>query len=94
MTDAIDPDTVVITNVALDHIGLVNSIEETYDETSGAVKALKKDNGHLILNSDDPLVRKMGILTSNNNEILFFGNNGDIFLINDGISYNDNIRLN
>jgi UDP-N-acetylmuramoyl-L-alanyl-D-glutamate--2,6-diaminopimelate ligase len=93
MTDAIDPDTVVITNVALDHIGLVNSIEETYDETSGAVKALKKDNGHLILNSDDPLVRKMGILTSNNNEILFFGNNGDIMLVNDGISYNNNILV-
>ena len=30
MTSAIDPDVLVITNVGLDHIGLVNSIDETF----------------------------------------------------------------
>lgn len=93
MTDAIDPDVVVITNVALDHIGLVNSIEETFDETSGAVKALKKEKGCLILNAEDPLVKKMKSFTSSQNEILFFGDNGNVQLIDDGISYNGNILI-
>jgi UDP-N-acetylmuramoyl-L-alanyl-D-glutamate--2,6-diaminopimelate ligase len=57
MTQAIDPDVVVITNVALDHIGLVNSLEEAYDEISGAVKAINA--GFVVLNSDDVLVKKM-----------------------------------
>jgi len=57
MTQAIDPNVVVITNVALDHIGLVNSIEEVYDEISGAVKAIK--TGFVVLNSDDDMVKKM-----------------------------------
>ncbi len=91
MTSAIDPNVVVITNVALDHIGLVNSIEETFDETSGAVKGLKKENGSLILNFDDPLVRKMKDLTSK--EILFFGDNGEIKFNKDGILYKGNILI-
>lgn len=86
MTSAIDPDVVVITNVALDHIGLVNSIEETFDETSGAVKALKKIDGRVILNFDDPLVRKMKKFTSTRN-VLFFGENADIASDNEGILY-------
>lgn len=94
MTEAIDPDVVVITNVALDHIGLVNSIEETFDEVSGAVKALKTENGHLILNSDDPLVINMGTLTSDHNEILYFGKNGNIKLNSEGILYEGDILIN
>lgn len=93
MTSAIDPNVVIITNVALDHIGLVNSIEETYDETSGAVKALKKEDGHLILNADDPLVKKMKNLISSDIEILFFGDNADISLNDDGIMYNEAILI-
>ncbi|MGZ7046733.1 MAG: Mur ligase family protein [Methanobacterium sp.] len=93
MTDAINPDVVIITNVALDHIGLVNSIEETFEETSGAVKALKKQNGHLILNSDDPLVKKMAAFTSNKNDILFFGEYGDVKLNNKGISSKGDILI-
>ena len=92
MTSAINPDVVIITNVALDHIGLVNSIEETFDETSGAVKGLK-ENGSLILNSDDPLVLKMKDLTSNYGKILFFGDNADIKFDGVGILYKDNILI-
>lgn len=92
MTSAIDPDVVVITNVALDHIGLVNSIEETFDETSGAVKALKKENGSLILNFDDPLVRKMSDLNPNKNT-LFFGDNAQINLKDEGIFYNNQLII-
>jgi UDP-N-acetylmuramyl tripeptide synthase len=92
MTSAITPDVVIITNVALDHIGLVNSIEETFDETSGAVKGLK-ENGSLILNSDDQLVLKMKDLTSNYGKILFFGDNADIKFNDEGISYKGDILI-
>jgi UDP-N-acetylmuramoyl-L-alanyl-D-glutamate--2,6-diaminopimelate ligase len=92
MTSAINPDVVIVTNVALDHIGLVNSIEETFNETSGAVKGIKK-NGTLILNYDDPLVLKMKDLTSNYGKVLFFGDNADIKFDSTGIAYKDNILI-
>lgn len=92
MTDAIDPHVVVITNVALDHLGLVNSIDETFEETSGAVKALKKENNHLILNSDDPLVKSMAAFTPNA-RISFFGHNGDVELGDKGISCKGEVIL-
>jgi len=70
LTEAINPDSVIITNIAMDHIGLVNSIQEVYEETSGAIKAL--NNGTAILNYDDKLVRKMSNLTNDEIEIFFF----------------------
>lgn len=57
MTSAINPDVGIITNVTMDHIGLVNSIEDVLRETSGLAHALKK--GTLILNKDDALVSKI-----------------------------------
>ena len=92
MTSAINPDAVVVTNVALDHIGLVNSIEETFEETSGAVKGLKR-NGSLILNQDDPLVLKMKDLTSNYGKILFFGDNADVKSNHAGIFYKNSLLI-
>ncbi|MCZ3366778.1 MULTISPECIES: Mur ligase family protein [Methanobacterium] len=92
MTSAINPDVVIVTNVALDHIGLVNSIEETFNETSGAVKGIK-ENGTLILNYEDPLVLKMKDLTSNYGKVLFFGDNADIKFESTGITYKDNILI-
>ena len=40
MTAAVDPNVLVITNVGLDHIGLVNSIEETFNEIYGSLEAI------------------------------------------------------
>lgn len=57
MTEAVNPDSAVITNIAMDHIGLVNSIEEVFQETSGVARAIKK--GTLILNHDDARVLSM-----------------------------------
>jgi len=51
MTSAINPDVGIITNVTMDHIGLVNSIDDVLRETSGLARGLKK--GTLILNKDD-----------------------------------------
>lgn len=70
LADAVNPDSVVITNVAMDHIGLVNSIEEVFEETSGVLKAL--NNGMAILNYDDTLVRSMKNITKEGIETFFF----------------------
>jgi UDP-N-acetylmuramoyl-L-alanyl-D-glutamate--2,6-diaminopimelate ligase len=58
MTNAINPEIAVITNVALDHIGLINSLEESYEEILGSVKSIK--SGFVVLNTNDSLVKKMG----------------------------------
>ena len=57
MTEAIQPKIAVITNIAMDHIGLVNSVEEVFDEIKMVPKFLH--DGSLILNYDDILVRKL-----------------------------------
>ena len=70
MTKAVDPEVAVITNVAMDHIGLVNSIEEVFQETSGVARAIKK--GTLVLNRDDDRVIAMGqFLDKNVNKFCF-----------------------
>jgi len=94
MTSSVEPQVVVVTNVSMDHIGLVNSIEEMFDETSGAVKALNE--GYAILNFDDPFVRKMKSFTGSDTEVLFFGNRNegsDIELRDEGIFYRGDIMI-
>src|SRR5690606_4157661 len=70
MTHAINPHIVVLTNVALDHIGLVNSLEDASKEISGSLRGF--DGQRVILNHDDPLIRKMKRLVPNA-EVLFYG---------------------
>lgn len=57
MANALNPSVGVITNIAMDHIGLVNSIEEVFDEISQVPKSI--GNGTTVLNYDDELVRKL-----------------------------------
>ena len=106
MTSAVDPDVLVITNVGLDHIGLVNSIEETFNEIYGSLEAISNRSKHdntfeennlkkkyAILNSDDPLLLKMGELIEKKDyiNILYHGSNDNrpkyqnITLKSDGI---------
>ena len=59
MSKAIKPNVGVITNIAMDHIGLVNSIDEVYDEISAVPKAI--GDGLCILNHDDELVMKLDV---------------------------------
>lgn len=58
MSKSINPNVGVITNISMDHIGLVNSVSEIFDEISQVPKTL--NNGVLVLNSDDNLVKKLG----------------------------------
>ncbi len=57
MSKAVKPKVGVITNIAMDHIGLVNSIEDVYDEIKAVPDAIGK--GITVLNYDDELVRSL-----------------------------------
>ena len=59
MSEAINPDVGVITNIAMDHIGLVNSIEDVFNEISTVPKAIGE--GICVLNHDDELVMKLDV---------------------------------
>lgn len=57
MSEAIRPKVGVITNIAMDHIGLVNSIDDVFNEIKAVPQAI--GDGITILNYDDELVRKL-----------------------------------
>lgn len=90
MTRAIDPEVVVITNVALDHIGLVNSIEEACWEVSGAVRAMNR--GIAVLNYEDERVRSMANLNKKV-ETFFYGEGTSVSYREDGIYIDDGLLL-
>lgn len=83
MVDAIKPNVLVLTNVSLDHIGLVNSIEETFNEIDGSLQALSLisceedslNSFYAVVNSDDALLMKMSRSLANDGRLkfLFFG---------------------
>lgn len=56
MSNALKADIGVITNIAMDHIGLVNSIDEVFDEIKVVPDSIKDI---CVLNYDDELVRKL-----------------------------------
>lgn len=94
MTSAVDPNVVVLTNVALDHIGLVNSVEEAFDEISGSIKALKPNKKTTaVLNYDDPLIRKMKTFKGNDTEVLFYGEDTTIESRAEGIFYEGKLLI-
>ena len=57
MSEAIKPKVGVITNIAMDHIGLVNSIEDVFNEIKAVPQAI--GDGITVLNYDDELVRNL-----------------------------------
>ena len=57
MSEAINPKVGVITNIAMDHIGLVNSIDDVFREITAVPKAI--GDGVCVLNHDDELVMKL-----------------------------------
>lgn len=57
MSEAVNPKVAVITNIAMDHIGLVESIDDVFDEISAVPKAI--GDGTCVLNYDDELVMKL-----------------------------------
>lgn len=59
MSAAINPKVGVITNIAMDHIGLVNSIEDVFNEISTVPQGIS--DGICVLNHDDELVMKLDV---------------------------------
>ena len=57
MSEAVNPKVGVITNIAMDHIGLVNSIEDVFEEIKAVPEAI--GDGVTILNHDDEMVMKL-----------------------------------
>lgn len=57
MSNALKPICGVITNIAMDHIGLVNSIDEVFDEIYQVPNAINE--GSIVLNNNDKLVMKI-----------------------------------
>ena len=59
MSEAVKPKVGVITNIAMDHIGLVNSIDDVFNEIKTVPESIGE--GITILNYDDELVRKLKV---------------------------------
>ncbi len=91
MTSVINPQMVVLTNVALDHIGLVNSMEDAYREISGALKGF---NGNfIILNNEDPLIKKMEELAPPSANVKFYGRGSPLEFRAEGIFNQDQLII-
>lgn len=101
MSDAIRPEVGVITNIAMDHIGLVNSIEDVFNELVAVPKAI--GNGVCILNYDDELVMKLNAKNpfyfsmteiDNENAVCYDGENivyrGNVILTIDDLPFKSN----
>ena len=57
MSKSLNPQVGVITNIAMDHIGLVNTIDDVFNEIKAVLDAI--GDGVTVLNYDDELVRKL-----------------------------------
>lgn len=91
MADAVGADVGVITNIAMDHIGLVNSIDDVFSEIQEVPKAIKDS---LVLNHDDE--RVMSIKSSKNTyycSMNILDNSKKNIYYNDGVVYNGEVIL-
>lgn len=88
MSEAIKPKVGVITNIAMDHIGLVNSIEEVFDEITAVPKAI--GDGVCILNHDDDLVRKLDAKNPFYVSMSKLDEENAVYFDNDAIYYKNN----
>lgn len=100
MVDAIKPDVSVITNISLDHIGLVKSINEIENEILNVIKTIEK--GTVVLNNNDNRLSNLSQYKNNNVNLFLQGDNTDLefkknFLYNNekvsGIFYRNDLLI-
>ena len=91
MTEAVRPRVGVITNIAMDHIGLINSIEEVYDEISAVPDAIGE--GICVLNYDDDLVMKLDAKNPFYTSMNKIDEENAVYFDNDKIFYKDEAIL-
>ena len=88
MSEAVKPKVGVITNIARDHIGLVNSIDEVFDEITAVPKAI--GDGVCILNSDDERVMKLDAKNPFYTSMSEIDGENAVYYNGEGIVYNGN----
>ncbi|MBQ2666837.1 Mur ligase family protein [Methanobrevibacter sp.] len=88
MSEAIRPEVGVITNIAMDHIGLVNSIEDVFNEIKAVPKAI--GDGITILNYDDELVRKLDAKNPFYTSMYPLNENNSVYFDGKNIVYDNN----
>ena len=91
MSKAIRPKVGVITNIAMDHIGLVNSIEGVFDEIKAVPEAIGE--GITILNYDDELVRKLDAKNPFYTSMSELQKDNSVYFDGEAIVYNGNSIL-
>ena len=91
MSDALNPKVGVITNIAMDHIGLVNSIEEVFDEISAVPRTI--GGGVCVLNHDDELVMKLYAKNPFYTSMSEISEKNAVYYDGDGIIYDGNMIL-
>ena len=91
MSDAINPKVGVITNIAMDHIGLVNSIEEVFDEISAVPRTI--GGGVCVLNHDDELVMKLYAQNPFYTSMSEISEKNAVYFDGEGIIYDGNMIL-
>ena len=88
MSKAIKPKVGVITNIAMDHIGLVNSIDEVFDEITAVPDAI--GDGICVLNHDDELVMKLDAKNPFYTSMSEIDSENAVYYDGEGIIYNGN----
>ena len=88
MSKAIKPKVGVITNIAMDHIGLVNSIDEVFDEITAVPEAI--GDGICVLNHDDELVMKLDAKNPFYTSMSEIDSENAVYYDGEGIIYNGN----
>ncbi|WP_321421039.1 Mur ligase family protein [uncultured Methanobacterium sp.] len=91
MTSAIQPQVVVLTNVALDHISLVNSLEKASKEISGTLNGFKGD--YVVLNCDDPLIRNMQSLVPPEKKVILYGSGSNVEFRDEGVFHEGKLLI-
>ncbi len=87
MSDAVDPKVGVITNIAMDHIGLVNSIDDVFDEIKEVPEAI--GDGITVMNYDDELVRKLNAVNPFYTSMNKLDKKNAVYFDGDAIIYNN-----
>ncbi|WP_369693465.1 Mur ligase family protein [Methanobrevibacter thaueri] len=87
MSEAIKPKVGVITNIAMDHIGLVNSIDDVFDEIKAVPKAIGE--GTTVLNHDDEMVMKLDAQNPFYTSMQPLDEDNAVYFDGESIIYND-----
>ena len=91
MSEAVKPKVGVITNIAMDHIGLVNSIDEVFEEITAVPKAI--GDGVCVLNMDDELVMKLDVKNPFYTSMSEIDSENAVYYDGEGIIYQGNTIL-